>query len=400
MSVMKNLIRPVSLLLAFATVASQPFAVAVMAAPAPAPMPLPFFMPDDGDGNNEEGEDLIATQKAVFEQLFKAPWSQEAWTYPLEQKVEGEGFYEGANQYSQPFGLEVKVAAKVELDAVGLPDDQYEFAKTRGFEYYGVIGTLKTELATVTVTGVAFSQGSDIAATESYFMLVNTVDAENALFDPTPAAGVQDAEVEPQWFPMLVPKFCPDSERAAACEAERQGCIDAAEAAYQADVDAAQDRFDAQEAAAKTLRDNDVASAKSTFELKKSEYLNQLAVELSAATVVLTAAHVLCAFTLFGALACVVAAQAVYAAAVAASTLIYDSNVRMIELDRDNSISAAQSAYATTVGQAKAALQTQLDNLRRGLQRDLRDCDAAFDACMRELVPVVCGWRVLWVRVK
>ena len=78
MSFMTTLIRPVSLLLAFATVASQPFAVAVMAAPAPAPMPLPFFMPDDGDGNNEEGEDLIATQQAVFEQLFKTPWSQEA----------------------------------------------------------------------------------------------------------------------------------------------------------------------------------------------------------------------------------------------------------------------------------------------------------------------------------
>lgn len=400
MSLMKSLIRPVSMLLAVSTVVSQPFALAVLAAPSPAPAPLPFFMPDDGDETGEEGADLVATQQEVFRKLFDAPWSEEAWTYPLETKVEGEGRYEGANQYSQPFGLDVMVAAKVELDSIGLPDDQYEFAKTRGYEYYGVIGTLSTERATVTVTGVAFSQGSDIAQSQSYFMLVNTVDEGNALFNPKPAAEVQDAAQEPIWYPLLLPKYCPDSECDAACESDRQNCIDAAEASYQADIADAQARFDAAEGLAKSRRNADVEQAHGAFATKKGEYHNQLAIALVVCTVGITVAHVGCAFTLFGALACVVAAQAIYAACVAGATAMYHSDVRIAEMERDNSIAAAQANYDAAVAQSQALFDVELRNANRGLQRDLRDCERAFESCLRGCIPVICGWRVVWIRVR
>ena len=400
MSFMKTLIRPVSLLLAFATVASQPFAVAVMAAPAPAPMPLPFFMPDDGDGNNEEGEDLIATQQAVFEQLFKTPWSQEAWTYPLDQKVEGEGFYEGANQYSQPFGLEVKVAAKVELETVGLPDDQYEFAKTRGFEYYGVIGTLKTELATVTVTGVAFSQGSDIAASESYFMLVNTVDAENALFNPTPAAGVQDAEVEPQWFPLLLPKFCPDHECEAACTEDNQACVDAAQAAYDMRTQRAQGSFDNDEARARTIRDDLIAPAGPECDAQIASANRLLIAAMLVATAALIKVHAGCVATLFFALVCVAAGYAAYAIAVAIALTAYEAAVRSAESSRDGTIAQAQALYETTVMALRGNLQNALDNATADLGQDLRACEAALRDCLRDCEPVVCGWFIIWIRTR
>lgn len=402
MSLMKSLIRPVSMLLAVSTVASQPFAVAVLAAPAPVPTPLPFFMPDDGDGTGDEGAEVIATQQEVFQKLFDAPWSEEAWTYPLETKVEGEGRYEGANQYSQPFGLDVMVVAKVELDALGLPDDQYEFAKSRGFEYHGVIGTLSTERATIPVTGVAFSQGSDIAESQSYFMLVNTVDEDNALFNPTPAAEVQDYEGGEFWIPLLLPVFCPDPECVADCESDRQRCIDAAKSRYDSDVADAKARFDDAEAAAKSVRDAKVHQAHADFDASKRSYLALLAGALALCAAKVVEAHIACSLAVLTwpvALACILLADAWGVACGTTATAAYDVSVSDAETERDRKIEGAQERYDSDVAQAKALLDVEIRNANRGLERDLRDCERDFQACLQGCQPVICSWRVIWIRI-
>jgi len=231
-------------------------------------------------------------------------------------------------------------------------------------------------------------------------MLVNTVDEGNALFDPKPAAEVQDAGSDPIWFQLLLPKFCPDAACEASCEADRQNCIDAAKSDCQSDVTVAQARFDAAEGLAKSRRHADVDQVHGAFAAKKGQYHNQLAIALGVCTVGITVAHIGCAFTLFGALPCVVAAQATYAACVAGATAMYNSDVRIAGIERDNAIAAAQTDYDTSVAQSQALFDVELRNANRGLQRDLRDCERSFQECLRSCIPVICGWRVVWTRVQ
>jgi len=400
MSLMQSLIRPVSLLLAFTTTVSQPLAIAVTASAAPMPTPIPYFMPDDDDDHDGSGDTLIATQQDVFEQLFQTPWSAEAWTYPLYDKVEGLGVYKGSNQYAQSFELDIVVAQQVDLEAVGLPQEHFEFAKSRGFEYFGVIGTLKTRFASIPVTGVAFSQGSDVATSQSYFMLVDTVDPDSALFNPLPAAEVRDETDNPVWVPAYIPKFCPDTDCIRECEEQRQRCIDAANAEYLAEEAVANADFTGAEASARATRQLAVSSANTSFDAAKSTAETHMTAALLTATAALVAAHVLCAFSLFFALTCVVAAQAVYATAVAAALVTRDASVRLAEVQRNTAIELAQRGYSDAVATARAAQQATLRALKRTLQRDLRACDDAFNVCIGSCVPIICGWRMIWIRIR
>ena len=400
MSLMNRLIRPISLLLTFTTAISQPFAIAAMASAAPAPAPIPFFVPDDGDDRNGDGEDLVVKQREVFERLFETPWSAEAWTYPLHEKVDGSGVYKGANQYSQSFDLDIMIAEKVGVEEAGLPDEQIEFARSRGFEYFGVIGTLKTGLATIPVTGVAFSQGSDIAASQSYFMLVDTVDPDSALFNPTPAAEVTNEPDRETWISILVPVFCPDSDCVRACEEERKRCNDAAKSEYDQKVATANAALNSAKVSAGIDRDRAVSSAHNVFDAAKSTAETQLKAALIAATVAIVAAHVMCSFSLLFAFPCVVAAQAVYAAAVAAAQVIHDSSVRLAALQRNEAIELAQAGYASAVAAATSAHSQRLNDLGGILRRDQRACKDAFDACVRDCDPVICDWLIIWIRVR
>ena len=121
---------------------------------------------------------------------------------------------------------------------------------------------------------------------------------------------------------------------------------------------------------------------------------------LLTATAALVAAHVQCAFSLFFALTCVVAAQAVYATAVAAALVTRDASVRLAEVQRNTAIELAQRGYSDAVATARAAQRATLRALKRTLQRDLRACDDAFNVCIGSCVPIICGWRMTWIRIR
>ncbi len=398
---MKRLVRPITFLLTVSTALYGPMAISLSAAPL-----APRIGEEPPGGGEFNPEELLEVQADAFEKLFAHPFDANEWTYPLEKQVTGEGEYAGTNHLGQKFTLNVITTVATDLTKLeGVSDKEREWAIKHGFAYQGVIGTLSTELATIPVLGLSVYQSNDIIAHDSRFILVNVMDEGNALFSPAVAPAPVEVASGYGWWPIFIPKFCLDASCVEDCWEDWDDCFNDALDDYTQAVNAANAAYSTAETLAKTTRDLTINAAHGTFNTAKAAAHSTLAIELTACTAALTAAHIGCAFVTVVAwwtggaatLACILIADAAYAGCMAVATLIYNNDVRAAEAARDLAINAANGIYQAEMAAAKATRDQALADAKTDFNQAVDECNETLDDCLGDCPWVICGWTVVWI---
>ena len=103
-------------------------------------------------------EDMLRAHGEAFSSLFGRQWDPENWTYPLSERVTGEGRYRGKNHLDEPYTLTVVRWIPVDLSGMSLSIEQRELIECSRLSVAGVFGILTTKRARVHMFGVVASK--------------------------------------------------------------------------------------------------------------------------------------------------------------------------------------------------------------------------------------------------
>ncbi|HVZ94821.1 MAG TPA: hypothetical protein VG797_09960 [Phycisphaerales bacterium] len=333
---------------------------------------------------------VYATQKHVWQSLFRSDWDSNNWTYPLDKEVVEPNDYSGANHLGERFTLRVSVWSPVNLNELDLTPEQKTWVHEHQVRTGGVIGTLTTEMGSVEVAGTAVRLVQDGIEDIRFLM-----EAE------VPAAGlaIENAKIAQQWLDeanaeMEVARARADQAARELVEAAQavqyaqqqvgnpncQGCYDTynqavaqANAAYQIAVNAATTTKNALDAAAQVVYNAAVAAAQA----------NQASCLLQAA-----AAKTLCTIGLIGCGFFVLGCLAICIAGFAAWVAVCISNYNAAMTAAQTTLAATLAANLAAYNAAITAASLTLNNAINAAAAALQACLAACGGAPAPIVPV------------
>lgn len=366
--------------------------------------------PPDGEpgepGAGSTLEELLETQRFVYESLFEGPFMvEEEFTYPLDFPVEDIGTYTGSNMYGEPFELEVLLASPVDVmdPDLEISDEERAWAASHGFRYHGVVGTLRSDRGSVAINGLAVWQES---IQDSRLLVSGLADATGMLFNEP--ASIPALEILPIWpFPLCFPWpiFCPDPDCVEDCQDAYDQAVADAQSDYDDAVDQAQTAFDIARDAATATRDAAINAANAAYNAARNAAQNSFAAQAALCTATLTAAHIGCAFVggfLWftggaAALACILAADAAYAGCMAVAAYTYDQAIAAAQAARTAAINAANAGYQASMNAAQQTYDNAVAAANAALQQALQDAQDALDDCLDGCPKVICGWIIICI---
>lgn len=346
---------------------------------------------------------LMATQAQIFEDLFAQPYDANEWTYPLDQQITGEGSYSGFNHLGQPFDLEIYHASPIDLASpeLDLTPAERQLAIDSGFEYFGVVAALTTDLDWIPINGTTVYQSNSTNPFDCRLVVANREDPNHPAFEGQTLALTDDGG-DTEIICVEVTIYCIDPDCASDCQDEYDEAVEEA----QEDLDEAQEDYDEavgpgdpDQDPPPILDQMDDAAEELQDDLNNAE--NSFATKAAIATAAIVAAHIKCAtvvtflfwFTGGAAtLACVVAAQAVYAGKMAHAVYSYKQAKQEAQDDYNNTMQGLQAAldgWNAFLEAAQDAFQDAVDDAQEALE----DC---LDGCPM----VVCGYILVCIIIQ
>jgi hypothetical protein len=388
---MKKWMRPIALSLAASMAAYWPLSVSAMAQSTPG-QPVPSPTPAQ----------ILQNQADIFTELFGQPFDPDNWTYPLVDKVVGEGEYDGVNHLGQPFTLNVLLATPVDIATLtGVAPRDKQWAIDNGFEYVGVIGTLSTSLTTIPISGLAVFQSNAAIPFDSRLIVSGKEDPSNPIFDTE----VEELGGGGIVVPILIPVLCPDPACVEACHDAFEDCVDEAEQDLQDALDAGQADYDAAKASAGAAKDAAIAPAVASFNAAKDSALNTIAVAMSACVAVQTAGHIYCAVVTAGTwwtlglstAACMIGVTVLGTACRSTAMANYFNEIGTAQGIYDAAVADAMAQYEAAMDAAQSALEGAAAAAQSTYDQAIADCETALEDCLDGCPTIICDWIVIFV---
>lgn len=321
---------------------------------------------------------VIAQQKEIWGTLFSKDWSEEHWTYPLENEVTDRGSYGGITRDGETFSLDVLVWVPLDPFSLDLPDDQKNWAVEREYRTGAVVGYLKSNLATLAVVGTFVHAIDDGGETRDFFMVDSLTDAGGGIFTAAADAAnvLREAEKDAQQTFELaldeIEQTYGQIERAqqqgggdcaAGCYDTYNQSVAQANAAYQIAVDAATVTRDTAVAAANAAYNAAIAAAQTTMEGCMLEAI---------------AVKTLCSFALIGCgffvLGCLAVCMATFAIMTALCISNFNAAKTAAQTTLTTAIAAINAAYNAAITAASLTLNNAINAAAQALQNCLRNC--------------------------